>query len=186
LLRRLRGGNDQAATDLYLRYAHRLHALARARCSSDLARLVEAEDIVQSVFSSFFRGVNQGCYDVPVGEDLWKLLMVIALNKIRAKGNFHRAAKRDVRLTSSGQGADDIDFQGEAPDGAPFAFLQLVIDETVQHLTETHRPIVLLRIEGYEVAEIADQVGKSKRTVERVLQEFRQRLARTLETEQEQ
>jgi RNA polymerase sigma-70 factor (ECF subfamily) len=184
LLRRLRGGSDSAATEIYLRYAHRLHALARARCSPDLARRVEAEDIVQSVFSSFFRGINQGYYDVPIGEDLWKLLLVIALNKIRAKGNYHRAAKRDVRLSSSDEALDDLDRHGHEPDGAPLAFLQMVIDETVERLPEQHRQIVILRIEGYEVAEIAAKVRRSKRTVERVLQEFRQQLAQVLEPEQ--
>ena len=79
LLRRLRDGNDRAATEIYLRYAQRLRTLARARCSADLARRVDVDDIVQSVFSSFFRGVNGGYYDVPVGEELWKLLLVIGV-----------------------------------------------------------------------------------------------------------
>ena len=38
LLVRLRGGQQDAATELYLRYAHRLLALVRARCSDQLAR----------------------------------------------------------------------------------------------------------------------------------------------------
>src|SRR5437762_486755 len=97
LLRRLREGNQDAATKLYLRYAERLRLLARAECSPDLARRIDADDIVQSVFASFFQGVNRGLYEVPAGEELWKLFLVIALNKIRAKGVFHRAAKRDVR-----------------------------------------------------------------------------------------
>jgi DNA-directed RNA polymerase specialized sigma24 family protein len=40
--------------------------------------------------------------------------------------------------------------------------------------------MVLLRIEGYEVAEIADRTARSRRSVERVLQEFRRRLAAEL------
>ena len=42
---------------------------------------------------------SQGDYDVPPGEELWGLLLVIALNKIRTEETFHRAAKRDVRLS---------------------------------------------------------------------------------------
>ena len=95
LLVRLRKGEQDAATALYLRYAQRLRALVRARCSSQLARRLEPDDIVQSVFRRFFRRVLQGDYDVPPGEELWGLLLVIALNKIRAWGNFHRAARRD-------------------------------------------------------------------------------------------
>src|SRR5436189_5093408 len=106
LLRRLRGGSEDAAAQLYRRYAHRLRALARANTSAQLARRVDAEDIVQSVFRIFFAGASQGLYDVPAGDDLWKLLLVIALNKIRAEGVFHQAAKRDIRATADMDPAD--------------------------------------------------------------------------------
>src|SRR5262249_21906478 len=104
LLLEARHGNEEAAAALFLRYAPRLRDLARACFSPDLARRLDTEDIVQSVFSAFFRGVNRGQYDVPAGEELWKLLVVIALNKIRAHGNYHRAARRDVRRTVGEQG----------------------------------------------------------------------------------
>src|SRR5437588_12669938 len=100
LLARLRGGQKDAAMELYLRYAQRLRALVRARCSSQLARRLEPDDIVQSVFRRFFRRVLQGDYDVPPGEELWGLLLVIALNKIRTEETFHRAGKRDIRLSA--------------------------------------------------------------------------------------
>src|SRR5439155_9824678 len=91
LLRRLRGGDQDAATQLYYRYAHRLLALAEKNRARDLASRVDAEDIVQSVFRIFFRRAAEGHYDVPAGEDLWKLLLVLALNKIRAQRVHHRA-----------------------------------------------------------------------------------------------
>ena len=100
LVRRLKGGSEDAATQLYTRYANRLRALARANTSAQLARRVDAEDIVQSVFRIFFAGASRGMYDVPAGEDLWKLLLVIALNKIRGESVYHQAAKRDVRVTA--------------------------------------------------------------------------------------
>src|SRR5438552_8878789 len=100
LLARLRGGQQDAATELYLRYAQRLRALVRSRCSSQLARRVEPDDIVQSVFRRFFRRVLQGDYDVPPGEELWGLLLVIALNKTRTEQSFHRAGKRHIRPSS--------------------------------------------------------------------------------------
>src|SRR5262245_10642032 len=102
LLQRFRQGDEQAAAELYARYAHRLRALVKARCSSDLARRIDPDDIVQSVFRRFFQRVSQGDYDVPAGEELWGLLLVIALNKLRTEETYHRAGKRDVRLTIDG------------------------------------------------------------------------------------
>src|SRR6478752_7985762 len=96
LLRRLQHGQADASTELYLRYAERLLALTAAQSSAELARRVDPEDIVQSVFRTFFRRVSVGDYDVPDGEEIWKLLLVIALNKIRTTAVHQRAAKRDV------------------------------------------------------------------------------------------
>ena len=93
LLRRFRGGQPDAATELYLRYAERLRALADKQCAPDLAPRLDPDDIVQSVFRTFFRRAAGGQYDVPEGEDLWKLFMVIALHKVRSAAAFLRAAK---------------------------------------------------------------------------------------------
>ncbi len=45
--------------ELFQRYAQRLMAFARTRLPSDVSSRVDEEDIVQSVFRSFFRR-NQG------------------------------------------------------------------------------------------------------------------------------
>ena len=185
LLRRLRGGSQDAATLLYLRYAHRLRALTRTKFATDLARRLDVDDIVQSVFGSFFRGASRGDYDVPAGEELWKLFLVIALNKIRAKGAYHRAAKRDVRLTAGSEVLEQVAETPAEQDEAAFAVLQMTIDEALARLPPQHRQMLTLRIEGCEVAEIAQRMGRSKRTVERILQECRKRLADWLEVEDE-
>ena len=99
LLSRIRRGDDDAATGLYLRYAQRLQALARANTPDQLATRFDPEDVVQSVFRTFFRRAEEGFFDVPAGDELWQLLMVIALNKVRALGKYHRRQKRDVRQT---------------------------------------------------------------------------------------
>ena len=62
-------------------------------------------------------------------------------------------------------------------DTAAESFLQLVIDEALERLPEPHRQMVRMRIEGHEVAEIATTTARSKRSVERVLQDFRRHLA---------
>jgi RNA polymerase sigma-70 factor, ECF subfamily len=176
LLRRLQHGQVDASTELYLRYAERLLALTAAQSSPDLARRVDPEDIVQSVFRTFFRRASLGHYTVPDGEEIWKLLLVIALNKVRATGAFHRAAKRDVRRTAGGEAFDRAVESQHGRDGSALDFLRIVIEELLEGLPEAHRRIIELRIEEHEVKDIAETVRRSKRSVERVLQDFRQRL----------
>ncbi len=177
LLRRVRTGSQEAATQLYLRYAQRLRALSRAKCSPDLAPRVDSDDIVQSVFRTFFRRVQKGEYDVPDGEELWKLFLVIGLNKIQTAGAFHRAAKRDVRASLGGDVLDQTGDVVEESDATSMSILQMSIDEVLGELSPSHRSIIQLRIDGHEVAVIAEQLGRSKRSVERILQGFREQLA---------
>jgi RNA polymerase sigma-70 factor (ECF subfamily) len=178
LLARLRGGQQDAATELYLRYAQRLRALVRSRSSAQLARRVEPDDIVQSVFRRFFRRVLQGDYDVPPGEELWGLLLVIALNKIRTEEAFYRAAKRDVRLCADAGDPAQL----ESRQDCDAAILQLCVEDALGQLSAQQRTMVELRIQGHEVAEIARQTGRSKRTIERNLQDVRARFRQLLGT----
>lgn len=176
LIRRYRGGEDAAATSIYLRYARRLRALADPYCKGSLAGRFDADDVVQSVFRTFFEGVRREAYDVPAGGEIWGLLMVLALNKVRNLADYHRARKRDVRQTTS---LPDDPRRLLAKDGDAAAFLRLVLDEQMAGLPEPNREIIRMRIEGYEIAEIAVGTGRSRRTVERVLQDFRGRLAQS-------
>jgi len=173
LLRRCRLGDDAAAAALYERYADRLLGLVRAQCSPDLSRRFDAEDIVQSVFRAFFHRARQGYYEVPPGEELWGLLLVLALNKIRSRAAFHRSPKRDVRVTRGGEG---LEHEADPNRDDAMTILKLVVEETLAGLPEQCEKVVKLRMEGHEVAAIAQRTGRSKRTVERVLQEFRKRL----------
>lgn len=179
LLQRLRAGDRDAATAIFYRYAHRLRALTHSKTSQDLASRLEPEDIVQSVFRSFFRRAEEGLYDVPEGQDLWNLFMVITLNKIRLQGKYHHAGKRDVRLTVR---QDDMDESANDEEQA-YRDLKLVMEEMLGQLAPKEREIVESRIQGFDVAEIALSVKRSKRTVERVLQEFRGNLHRLLDSE---
>ena len=179
LLKRFRTGNQDAATALYLRYAKRLERLAKVNVSRSLAARVDTEDVVQSVFRTFFRRVTQGQYEVGDQEDLWRLLLVMALNKIRSSGTFHRAAKRDIGSTEPLP--DHLpETKSRAEGELALNVLKLTIQELVGAMPFEQRSIVLLRIEGYEVQEIAVKTGRAKRSVERILQSFRGQLQNSL------
>ena len=174
LLRQFRAGETDAATELYVRYAERLQALAKSQTSHQLSARFDPEDVVQSVFRTFFRRASEGLYNVPPGEQLWQLLLVLALNKVRALGVHHRAQKRDVGRTAGSPGLEA--YQGSR-DETPMRILTLVIDDVVGALPTIQQRMIQLRIEGYEIGQIAERTQRSKRSVERVLQKMRQRLA---------
>jgi len=183
LLDRFQNGDQEAATSIYKRYVHRLLGLVRAQTSSQLAAREEAVDIVQSVFRTFFRRAVRGEYHVPEGDELWKLFLVIAVNKIRSKAEYYTAAKRDMRRTVGGEEVDR--FEGRSAEEEACQTLKMVVDDLLATLSPLDQRVIRLRIEGCEVNEIAEQVARSKRSVERVLQGFRQLLSSQLRDDDE-
>lgn len=175
LLNQLKSGDDCAATALYRRYAERLLKLAQVHTGPGLARRLEAEDVVQSVFRTFFRRAADGHYSLPDGDELWKLFLVISLNKIRKKSDYNRAAKRDVDRTQS-IGSSQLSDDDEASH-----VLRMTVDELIAELPPSHRGVIRDRIQGFEVADMAERNQVSRRTVERILQSFRERMRKELE-----
>lgn len=181
LLARVRTGDDDAATRLYYKYVRQLQSVVRQKLPGEVVSRIEPEDIVQSAFRSFFRRAGAGSYDVPEGGQLWKLLLTIALNKARNAMAHHRAAKRDV-----GKSVSHHDLHPPvAPDETARKFLEMVIDEFTRNMEPSQRQIIELRIAGLDVAEIAEQTGRAKRSVERILQGFRSELSARLDADLE-
>jgi RNA polymerase sigma factor (sigma-70 family) len=173
LLRQARDGRGEAFALLYRRYAKRLRALVRSQTSQALAPRFDPEDVVQDAFSALFVEVVTGGCEVFEGQDVWGLLVVIALNRVRALANWHRAARRDVRRTLGGDLSERLMGAVPAPEEWPWVEIRLLIREVLGQLSPKERRVVELRIEGYTVAAIASGARVSARTVERVLHRFR-------------
>lgn len=180
LMQRLHSGDHSAATAIYVRYADKLLGLARRQTPNDLRTRFDPEDVVQSVFRTFFRRASQGAYAVPAGDDLWKLFLVISLNKIRRLGEFHRSQKRNVSRTAPLSAPVAQNSEPLAEDS--MRILELTIHEILADSPEHVQQMVRFRIEGCEVAEIASRTGRSKRSVERVLQNFRESLSQQFDS----
>ena len=175
LVKKVRDGDERAATALYDRYARRVFGLVRSKLGQRLASMTEPEDIVQSVFRSVFRGVQAGNYDAPPGETLWNLLAVIAVRKLSSKANHHAAQRRDAsRNVPLDPSTDGVDL---AVEQASAEFFELCIKESLEMLRPLHRKILALRIQGHSIDEISQKTGRARRTVERSLQTSRQQLA---------
>jgi RNA polymerase sigma-70 factor (ECF subfamily) len=178
LLRRLVEGDQAAAAEVFQRHATELLTAARKRISIVLNSRVDADDIVQSTFKSFFRRANRGGYAAPRAGDLFNLLIVIAMRKINTKADYHQADCRDVRRTH----ADELGQLANPKIGHDQALheLCLTIEEIMANYTAVQKLIVTLRLEGHSIQEIANRCDRSKRTVERELQAFRLRICEEL------
>jgi RNA polymerase sigma-70 factor (ECF subfamily) len=184
LLAGLRAGDEQAAREVHRRYTPRLVALAQRQFTPALLRRVDPESVVQSVYRSFFRREGAGQYTFGDWDDLWGLLACITLRKCSNRTRFHRQESRDVgREVRPGPGGDSSGTAWEPADREPTPFEATVLRETMtalfQGLTPRERRIVEGLLAGGTVEEVRRAVGCGERTVRRVRNRVRAKLART-------
>lgn len=183
LMMRWRDGDQQAARELFLRYAERLLALARSRLSAKLARHVDPEDVVQSAYRSFFVGARDGRYILERSGDLWRLLVAITVHKIHGQVERHTAGKRAIaRELAPGDESGLFGLQAVAlarePTPADAAALADTLEHVLGGLESRERRMVELRLQGYRLEEIAAELQRSERTVRRVLEQVKHELHR--------
>src|SRR5437763_9470078 len=104
-IRRWREGDAEAAEQLLARYGERLTRLAEQHLSHKLAGRLDGEDIVQSVFRTFFRRSAAGEFRIDTSAQIWRLLVQMTVLKARAKGRHHTAGVRDVTAEQPGGAA---------------------------------------------------------------------------------
>lgn len=187
MLERFRQGDERAAEELFARYVARLTLLARSRLSSKLASRTDPEDVVFSAYRSFFVGVREGRFELARSGDLWRLLVSITMHKLYRQVRTHTAEKRSVSveqtLGSVREGDLSITSQPSPEEAIALA------DELSFFMTSLDsfsRRVLELRLQEETLATIAENTGRSERTVRRALQTIRQQLANQLLSESDQ
>jgi RNA polymerase sigma-70 factor (ECF subfamily) len=184
LVAQLRAGDNDAARKIFDEYAKRLIGLAQTRLSGPVRRRVDAEDVVQSVFKSFFVRLTKGEFDLESKDNIWSLLVVITLRKCGHKIRDMFRQRKDVRREIDPQKeADDSisSWQALAPGPTPAQAVMLteIIERILAELKPRERQIVELHLQGCDITDIQSQVQRSAYTIRDVLK----RVRRSLEAE---
>jgi RNA polymerase sigma-70 factor (ECF subfamily) len=188
LIARLQTGEDEAAQEVFQRFARQLIALARRQLDQMLSGKVDAEDVVQSAYKSFFIRFREGKVAAHNWQGLWGLLALITLRKCADRVEYFRADRRDVRREVE----PSADERRPAPwlepiNREPTPLEAAVLAETVERLLREakpeERPVIELSLQGYTAQEISEQLGRAERTVRRLRQYVKERLAR-MQTEE--
>jgi RNA polymerase sigma factor (sigma-70 family) len=180
---KLRAGDQSAATKVFLRFEGRLIALARAELDTRMRRKEDPEDVVQSVYGSFFRRHHAGQYDLATWDSLWSLLTVITVRKCLNRARHYRAQRRsvagEVGVAQWDHAADGL---SEAIDREPTPLEAVVLAETVEQLVGRldagDRAIIELSLQEFTALEISERLGRAERSVRRVRERVRKRLRR--------
>src|SRR5262245_23319990 len=100
-LDRVLTGKPGHERELVERYTARLLQVARRQLPDRMRGRLHPEDIVQSVFRSFFGRLRHGEFSFADSHDLWRLLTVMTYHKVQNTIKYHQRGRRDVRRERS-------------------------------------------------------------------------------------
>lgn len=183
LLRQFAEGNgedisEEAASEFCARYMAKLMSLVQRNLAGRFAARVDAEDIVQSVLRTWFRRTQAGNLAPASTAEVWKLLSVIALCKVRNKVKFHDAQRRAVARTQG-----DSEVLGAVPDPTDQDAIEFLdtVRAAGQKMDPMARRTLELILEDRSVEEIAAELGRTTKSVQRYKKQIGTVLAGLLE-----
>lgn len=183
LMNRLRRSDQDAATVVFLRFRDRLMLLARKKLDRRIQRRVDPEDVVLSVYRSFFTRHKDGRCEVSTWDELWSLLTVITARKCINRAEYHLAKRRTAAVeVDAGWGNDLTDGLEQIISREPTPLQAAILEETVEGLMRplevNDRAIIELLLQGYSTREIGERLGFAERTVGRMKTRIKRRLLR--------
>jgi RNA polymerase sigma factor (sigma-70 family) len=176
-IRRSNAADPHAAELLFAHYASRLTQIAEQHLSRRIAAREGGEDVVQSLFRTFFRRSAEGQFQIDGSAQLWRLLVRITLQKARTRARHHSAKKRsaaaEVRPEDDCWVAEAL---GREPDPAAAAELVDLMEAILQGVPPLYCRVLELHLQGMDVAAVARELKITRTTAYRALDLFKRRL----------
>lgn len=183
----VKAGDSAAANQIWRLYFDRLVRAVRGRLVGQNRAVSDEEDIVLSVFDSFYNAAENGNFpDLADRDDLWRLLLRMSARKVIDKRRHDARQRRGgkVMLHSLDQAAEDgsiIEAIGDEPSPEMVLMMQESVEQFFSHLGVGQlRDLAGAKLEGYSNAELARRFGCSERTIERRLHLIREKCQQEL------
>ena len=182
----MKQGDIAAYSQLWQRYYSQLITNARNMLTSRRTgkETFDEEDVLQSVFFALFKGIENGKFPNLVDRNgLWRLLIVMTERRTIGKIKHDNAQKRGGKvrifpLYGKKTGSQlYFDIEG-APTPQPQTVEELVktVDEMMAGCNKTEKRIVVERMIGHELNDIAARMEISTATIGRKLSYLKERL----------
>lgn len=184
-LQGLRENNPSAAANLWNSFRHRLESLAK----KELAKLPNAqtfdeEDIAISAFFTFYSHLQKGKFSALANRDeLWWLLIVLTKRKAAERAKQDHALKRGAAAKQVSLSNSKVDPPGALDTNPEHLVAMREQCELLLEVLEDDelRMIAIWKLEGRTNDEIADQLKRTRQTVQRKLNLIRSIWSRELD-----
>ena len=135
----------------------------------------DAEDAALSAMHSLFRGMHHDRFpELDDRGNLWRLLVLITHRKVRAQWRKENANRR-TQPSDSGQEFPITEIITSDPTPESVHIMMEEMEILLKRLKDDHlRKVALLRMDGFNQDEIADQLDCASRTIRRKLNRIRE------------
>lgn len=180
------GDTNEIGAIVVRRFGAQLVALSASHLSQRLQPRVDAEDVVQSIFKTFFRQLGDEQLELNDWDSLWGLLAQAAMWRICRYAKHHLAQKRSLAQETSlaPEGPPEARMLNREPNAADVLVADELQQQLLAGLKEQHRPIVVRILDGATHEAIATELRTSISTVERVHRRAKEVLRGILETDE--
>jgi RNA polymerase sigma-70 factor (ECF subfamily) len=159
LMRRVQARDEQAAEELVRLFEPTVRLVVRRRLTDPrLRRLLDSMDICQSVLGTFFAGAANGRFALHTPDQLVKLLVTMARNKLISCTRAQKAARRNPRGVES-LGSGDVESVDPCPTPTQLVADREILKEIRERLSPEELRIADLYAAGRSWQEIAAEVG---------------------------
>jgi RNA polymerase sigma-70 factor (ECF subfamily) len=170
LIRRVRAGDADAAAIVVQRYEPEIRRAVRLRLTDpSLRRVLDSMDICQSVLASFFVRAAAGQFDLEQPDQLLRLLVVMARNKLRDQVSYHRAARRDQRRVEADSDVPLASARADTPSPSVVVSARELLQKIREALTPAERELADQRALGRDWNSIAAERGERADTLRKRL-----------------
>jgi RNA polymerase sigma-70 factor (ECF subfamily) len=175
LIRRVRAGDQQAAADLVREYEPEIRRAVRLRLTDRrMTRVLDSMDICQSVMANFFVRAAAGQFDLERPDQVLRLLVTMARNRLLDQARRQQATRRDTRRMEAA-GNEQLDAVADSgPSPSEVVSERELLAALRVRLTEEERLLADHRVQGRDWAEIAAEMGGTP-------EGLRKRLSRALD-----
>lgn len=174
LVARVRRGDASAYPELVERYGRAIRLAVRRRLPNRLRKEYDSLDFVQEVWAAFL-AIDPASADYPRPENLVGFLTRIAENKVidLVRRRYGTQAFDVTREGPLPDGVGETGVPGREPTPSGWAIAAERWAELTKHLTPGQRRVLEKLRDGYTQAEIADELGLSRSSVDRVVRRLK-------------
>jgi len=181
---RIRAGDEQAAAELVRQYESLIRREIRLHMEDRrLSRLFDSMDVCQSVLASFFVRAAAGQYDLEWPEQMVKLLVTMARNKLVSQARRQSRQRRDHRRAAESSTALER-IADDTPSPSRVLAGKELLKQFRERLSDEERQLADLRGQGSSWAEIAGKLGGTAQARRMQLARAADRVARELGLEE--